>query len=355
MDSNKTPKGWFMPVESSTTEQNNQLTQRSLAFFPITIFGAIMGYAGLSLGLQQAHHQLGLSIHFFHAFALITTLLFIVFSMTYLIKIIQFPKTVIAEFNHPIALHFFPTFSISLLLLSLIYLDMAYDVSKIMWILGAILQLALLLFILNNWIHHEKWQITQMNPAWFIPVVGAIVVPLGAVHFVNLEIAWFFFSIGFVFWLILNSIVMYRLFFHTPMMRILEPTLFILIAPPSVGFIAYMTLNGLAGVDAFARILFYIALFLMLMLMTQMPRFIKIPFSLSWWAYTFPLAAFSLASFMMYEQLKFEIFSYLASLVLAILLALVIHLTIKTGLAIIHKKLCIPPQAIQPSPPTSEK
>ncbi|WP_321323323.1 SLAC1 anion channel family protein [Thiomicrorhabdus sp.] len=343
-----------MSEQQATTEQHSMPLERSSAFFPINIFGAIMGYAGLTLGLKQAHDLLGISISVFYTFALLSTILFIVFSITYLIKLVKYPKSVISEFDHPVSLHFFPTFSISLLLLSLIYLDMAYDVARVMWILGATLQFFLLLFILNNWIHHEKWQITHMNPAWFIPVVGAIVVPLGAVHFVDMEVAWFFFSIGLVFWIILNSIVMYRLFFHPPMMKVLEPTLFILIAPPSVGFISYMTLNGMVGVDEFARILYYIALFLMIMLFTQVPRFIKVPFALSWWAYTFPLAAFSLASFMMFEQLHKVFFSYVASLTLAVLFALIVHLTFKTIMAIKNKKMCVPPQ-VPASPQASEK
>ncbi|GAB6070278.1 SLAC1 anion channel family protein [Thiomicrorhabdus hydrogeniphila] len=340
--------------QPSTEEQNTRPVERSTAFFPITIFGAVMGFSGLTLSLKQAHELLGISIYIFYGFALLTTLVFVLFSIVYLIKLIKHPKSVIAEFNHPITLHFFPTFSISLLLLSLVYLDMNYDIARVMWFLGAIMQFLLLIFILNIWIHHEKWQITHMTPTWFMPVVGAIVVPLGAVHFVDMEVAWFFFSTGLVFWIILNSIVMYRLFFHPPIMKVLEPTLFILIAPPAVGFIAYMTLSGMAGVDEFAHILYYIALFLVIMLMVQTPRFIKVPFSISWWAYTFPLAAFSLASFIMFEQLHKVFFSYIASLTLAVLLALIVHLSIKTIMAIKNKKLCVPPQ-ITPSPETSPK
>ncbi|MEA1988363.1 MAG: SLAC1 anion channel family protein [Pseudomonadota bacterium] len=320
----------------SATENN------LLAYFPINLFGAIMGYSGLTLGLKSAHEQLGIPISIFYFSALLTTLLFIIISIGYLVKLVRHPKAVISEFNHPIALHFFPTFSISLLLLSLIFKEFAYDISQLMWVLGTLIQSGLLLFILNNWIHHEKWQITHMNPAWFIAVVGSILVPIGAVSFANVELGWFFFSIGLVFWIILNSIVMYRLFFHPPILKVLEPTLFILIAPPAVGFISYMSLEGMAGVNEFARILYYIALFLTILLLSQVPRFIKVPFSLAWWAYTFPIAAMTLASFIMYEQLEIKFFSYLASLLLSVLTALIVHLTFKTFLAIKHKKLCVP-------------
>ncbi|MFP3442800.1 hypothetical protein R0K18_34200, partial [Pantoea sp. SIMBA_133] len=76
----------------------------------------------------------------------------------------------------------------------------------------------------------------------------------------------------------------------------LLPTLFILIAPPAVGSISWFQLVG--EINAFGRILYYIALFLTLMLLTQTTRFIKLDFFLSWWAYSFPIAAITIASFL---------------------------------------------------------
>jgi len=321
-----------------------------LMYFPVNLFGAIMGFSGLTIAFQKAHEVLDIANEVFISFALLTSLLFSLIIIVYLVKVIKHPKAVIGEFNHPIALHFFPTFSISLLLLSLIFKDLAFEQARYMWILGTIIQFGLLLYILNSWIHHEKWQVTHMNPAWFIPVVGSIVVPLGAVHFASEELGWFFFSVGLLFWLILKSIVMYRLFFHPPMMKILEPTLFILIAPPSVGFISYMSLQGMAGVDEFARILYYSGLFLTMLLLSQLPRFIKVPFALSWWAYTFPLAAITIATFIMYEQLELVLFQYIAAFLLSVLAALIVHLTVKTLLAVKHKKLCVPPHV----PPSTQ-
>ncbi|WP_168188918.1 SLAC1 anion channel family protein [Thiomicrorhabdus sediminis] len=324
-----------------------QSDQPRLAFFPINLFGAIMGYCGLTLVAKEISDIFGFASQIFYALAFITTLFFTLISVIYMAKLIKHMKAVHNEFSHPVALHFFPTFSISLLLLSLIYKDIDFDLAQVLWTLGAVMQFGFLLMILNNWIHQEKWQITHMNPAWFIPVVGNIVVPIGAVNFAPLEVAWFFFSIGLIFWLILNSIVMYRLFFHPPMLKVLEPTLFILIAPPAVGFISYMNLQAMAGVDDFARILFYIALFMTVLLLSQLPRFIAVPFSLSWWAYTFPIAAMTLASFIMYEQLDMSFFAYIGFALLAMLIALVAHLTAKTLWAVKKQQLCVPPQPAQ--------
>ncbi len=327
---------------------DNTLSAR-LSYFPISLFGAIMGFSGLTLGFIKAHELLGLSPLFYQVLTLLTTLFFILITLTYLTKAFKYPAAVRQDLNHPIALHFFPTFSISLVLLSLLYKTSMPEMASLLWHLGAIIQFGLLLYIMNNWIHHEKWQITHMNPAWFIPVVGNILIPLGAPDFSHIELGWFFFSIGLIFWLILNSIVMYRLFFHPPLVKMLEPTLFILIAPPAVGFISYMTLTGHQGVDDFARVLYYIALFLTILLLSQATRFIRVPFALSWWAYTFPLGAITVASFIMYQHLHFMLFAILASFFLLLVSALVLHLTIKTLIAIKNKQLCV----AHPAPPAT--
>jgi len=314
-----------------------------LAYFPISLFGTIMGLSGLTLGFTQMNEIFGTSAFIHQALTAVTTLFFVLIALFYGIKIMKHPQAVRQEFDNPVALHFFPTFSISLVLLSLLYQTLLPELASALWHLGAIIQFGLLLYIMNSWIHHEKWQVTHMNPAWFIPVVGNILIPLGAPAFSFIEIGWFFFSIGLIFWLILNSIVMYRLFFHPPLAQILQPTLFILIAPPAIGFASYVALTEIQVLDNFARILYYIALFLTLLLLTQVRRFARLPFAPSWWAYTFPIAAITVASFMMYDFLQFNLFMYIAFFLLTVLSLLILLLTFKTLQAIKNKQLIVKP------------
>lgn len=317
-----------------------------LAYFPINLFGAIMGFSGLTLGALKLVQLNYLPPVFFSALAGFTFLLFTVITATYLLKTIKHPHEVKHDFDHPIAINFFPAFSISLILISLFIKEFHWEVASLLWHLGMMLHFILTIVILNSWLHHEKWQITHMNPAWFIPVVGNIIVPLGAVHFSHPEIGWFFFSIGLVFWILLFSLVVYRLFFHPPLMKILEPTLFILIAPPAVGFTSYLALNG-HNVDNFAKILFYIALFLTILLLSRVAQFIRVPFALSWWAYTFPIAAMILAGLEMYQQMPFSAYLWISIGLYIGLAILILHLLVKTLIAIKNKQLCKP----HPTPP----
>src|SRR5699024_9460562 len=145
------------------------------------------------------------------------------------------------------------------------------------------------LIILSRLIWKFSFQIEQFNPAWFIPIVGNLVVPLAGTAHVISDINWLFFSIGVFFSIIYMTIFFIKVFFHSLIPDKLLSTYFILMAPPAVGFISYMRLTG-SG-DAFALILFGIAFFIGLLLLFQIKRFISIPFFISWWAFLFPSAA----------------------------------------------------------------
>jgi tellurite resistance protein len=139
---------------------------------------------------------------------------------------------------------------------------------------------------------------------------------------------------------VLFAIIFYRVLFHNPLPGKLMPTFFILIAPPAVGFIAYMKLTG--ELDAFGRILYYSGLFLTLLLLTQAKRFSRLQFFLSWWAYSFPLAAITVATLVMYQKTAIPTFAALGLIFLGLLTIIVLFLLYKTFRAIGHHKICRP-------------
>lgn len=209
-----------------------------------------------------------------------------------------------------------------------------------MWAIASALHLSFTLVVMGRWIHHTHYTIQHANPAWFIPVVGNILVPIAGVRFAPVDISWFFFSVGLVFWLVLMTIVLYRLFFHEPLPLRLMPTLFILIAPPSVGFLAYVGLND--QLDGFARMLYFTGLFLTLLLASQAVRFLRLPFFISAWSYSFPMAAMTIATFEMGARSGQAFYTGLGWLLIAVLSALVALLSAKTLAAATQGKVCVP-------------
>ena len=320
----------------NTTEQ--PLTK--LKYFPAAFFSVVMGLTGLTLAWEKAAVVYGFSDTIARTLLIISALALLLIVMTYALKAKKYPAAVLEEFHHPIKMSFFPAFSISLILISIATLHLAHTLSLYLWAAGTLIHLGFTLYTLSQWIHHPKFKIAHSTPAWFIPVVGNILVPIAGVDHGFVELSWFFFSIGIIYWIILKTLIFNRMFFHEPLPQKLLPTLFILIAPHAVGFISYVKLNG--AVDNFAHILFYAAIFLVLLLVVQLPKFSRIKFFMSWWAYSFPLAASTIATLVMYQHNPTPTFQYLSLLLLAACSLVVTLLFIRTLRAIMQNEICIP-------------
>jgi tellurite resistance protein len=320
------------------SDQTNKETR--LRFFPISFFAMVMGLTGLSIAWQKAEITYGLQLKMSEALLALAAISFLLLLVLYLNKLFRHLDAVRKELAHPVQLNFFPTLSISLILLGTAALHQWPAIAGILWVIGTVLHLLFTLYVMSVWIHHEHFEIYHFNPAWFIPVVGNALVPIAGVPLGFVEVSWFFFSIGMLFWLVLLAIIMYRVLFHQPLDSRLMPTFFILIAPPAIGFLAYVQLTG--SIDAFARFLYYSGLFLTLLLVTQVARFVRIEFYLSWWAYSFPLAAITIASLVMYERTGLVTFAATGWALLSFVTLVVVYLLYRTALAVGGRKICVP-------------
>jgi tellurite resistance protein len=318
---------------------NSDNSQCKLKNFPVSFFSVILGMAGFTIASQKISDLFGITSFFSNYLLFITLFLFILISCFYLIKLIRFNDYVKEEFNHPTKLNFFPTFSISLLLISVAFLPVNMFISKYFWIIGTIIHFIFTIKIISVWIYHTKFEINHISPVWFIPAVGNILVPVSGVSHFLPEISWFFFSIGFIFWVILLVIFLNKIIFYHPLPDKLLPTMFILIAPPAVGFISLVKLTN--EINDFSKILYYFSLFLFLLLLSQIKIFFKIKYYLSWWAYSFPLAAINIASILMYVKTQLIFFKYISAGLFFLLFWVIVLLFLKTIKAISAGSICV--------------
>lgn len=311
-----------------------------LAYFPVGLFTSVMGLCGLSLAYQRFEQVFGLGFGISTNLLIISYAVFAMVSAAYFQKFVKYTKQVVDEFKHPVKVCFFPAISISMLLLSAGTVDRLYEMAQYLWIAGSALQIVFTTVILSRWMNHNN-EIVHLNPAWFIPVVGTIVVPIAGVEIAHREFAWFFFSIGLFFWLILFSVIFYRIIFQRQLLPQLMPTLFILVAPPSLAFISYTKITG--EMDSFARILLYIALFIVILLFSMAKKFTKINFFISWWAYTFPMCAVTIATTIAFTFTGLPFFFWLAAMLLMVTTLIVVLVVIKTINAFWRNNtICIP-------------
>jgi len=307
--------------------------------FPISFLAVALGLTGFTLAYQKAEQLLMLPFKLSEYLLYFSIFVFALISLIYAVKIIRYPKEAIKEFNHPIKLNFYPIIAKIFLILSIVYLGINMIISKYLWWAGVIVQSVFTIIILSAWVRHTKFEIHHINPSWFIPVVGCIMIPIAGVQHFARELSWFFFSIGFFWWIILTVIVLYRVIFHNPIAQKLVPTMFILFAPPVIGFISLTKLNGAAS--PFADMMYYFGAFLFLLIIFQIDIFFKLKFFLSWWAYSFPLDALAIGTLLMYHETGLNFFKVSSWIIFVLLNAVILMLVIVTIRAIIKKRICI--------------
>jgi tellurite resistance protein len=337
----KAPAGTSTPAHLSGDEPQGS----RLSYLPISFFAMVMGLAGLTIAWAKAGHVLGLDPGVALGLLVATTITFAALLGLYAAKFVLHRHEVIAELGHPVKISFFPTIAISFLLLAIATLAVDTGSASTLiargeWLLGTVLLFGATLHILSLWMHHDRFRVHHLNPAWFIPAVGNVVVPVAGVPLGYIEISWFFFSIGIVLWIVLLTLVLYRMFFHDPIEARLLPSLFILIAPPAVGFIALTRLQG--ELDADGRVLYFFGLFMAFVVLSQARRFVRLPFGLPAWAYSFPLAAITIATLLMYELTDVDAYRWLGVAFLVLLNVVVTALLVRTFVAVRNRQICVP-------------
>ena len=262
---------------------------------PVNLFASVMGVAGLSIAWRFASHAFGISLLISDVAGGLAVLLFVLLGVGYLVKAIKYPDAVVGEFRHPVAGNFFGTITIAILLISSIVAQLHQASAVVMWSIGTISTLGLC-FVIASRLTQGQVDPAHAVPAWFIPGVATLDIavaggsmPMPWAHEVNL----FALSIGAMIALLFFIMIMARMIHHDPLPVHMVPSLVILMAPCEVGFLGYTNFTG--RVDAFAGLLFYFGLFIFLVLAPKVFRK-EIPFSTSWWAVSFPLAALTSAA-----------------------------------------------------------
>lgn len=310
---------------------------------PIAFFTATMSLSGFTIAWEEVFNIFGLPKYITLVLATICFFIFIYLSALYLRKILKKPKDCKAEFNHYVKSNFLAAISTTLLLLSIVFLNFpeyksTINLSKALWFFGGSSHLYITLKIISNWIQKDL-EIKHITPTWFIPITGNMIAAIASAQHSTTELAWFFFSIGLVLWVVILTTFFYRIIFHHPIPNRLLPTLFILIAPPSAGALAWFNITD--QIDFFYRILFYFALFLSALLIFQYKLFLNIRFYLSWWAYSFPIAALTTACLVLYSETEKTAILILSLFWIAVLTIIVAILSYKTIKEVVQNELHI--------------
>lgn len=280
--------------------------------FPIMFFAVIMGLGGLNIAYEKLNSVLDISQIIFDILRILTSGIFVVICGIYLMKMLKFNQNVRSEFTNVDKIDFFAAIPISLLLLAILWSDTPI-LHDLLFYSGTAILTFMTFYVISFWIN-KNIEIKHSNPAWFIPIVGNSIVIIAAER-VEAWL-WYYFSVAIFFYFILFGIIFYRILFHDQLASKFMPTLFIMIAPPAIGFLDVVKLEGF---NSFAVILLNLAIFFGLLVIFMYKNFLKLKFFLSWWAFIFPTAALSIACLKAYEITQDAFFLYLGEFIFVLL------------------------------------
>lgn len=306
--------------------------------FPIMFYAVVMVLGGLCVAYESLNKLLKFSQSVGFVLNVFTSVIFAFISFIYIIKIIKFPNEVRAELNHPIKINFFAAFAISLLLLAIVFKNNASAHFGLFYT-GLVAQTFMSFYVVASWINRNL-EIKHSNPAWFIPIVGNLLVITAAQG--KDSYLWFYFSFALFFYIVLFSIIFYRILFCDQLPAKFMPTLFIFIAPPSVAFIDYIKLTG--NFNEFSMFFLSLAIFFGILVLFMYKNFLKLKFFLSWWAFTFPTAALCIALIKAYELTEHKGFLWGGLAAFIGLCALITSVAFYTIKSIKNNDICVAEQ-----------
>ena len=268
----------------------------SVRNLPIGLFGAVMGLVGLGLSARATATVLpGLlraPAYFTELWVALGTLLFLVITPLYLVKLVRFPEVVKAEFWSPVTLGFCGALPVGMSLVAGGIAPYLPAAGHVLWWASFALLIAFQIFTFYRWLSGGI-ELAELNAGWLIMMVGGIVLPGPALALGLAEAARFTFGVSATVAPILMALLLYRAAFGPPLPEPLRPSWFILLVPPSLVYA-----NGVALYQGafFLENLYFFGLVLGVALLAYARGFVRWGFATSWWAFTFPLDALAYAA-----------------------------------------------------------
>ncbi len=302
-------------------------TSAPLKFLAPNWFSVVMGLAGLALAWLAAEPVLGSSATgvalVLGAVALLVCVALLVLSIQ---RASRFPQALAEDLRHPVRHGFVAALPVAVLLLVTLASRLALDGLWLhaLWWAAALGQLWATVWVMQRWLVAAPAASTpptsaaaeslqgliqgaalspprapvatppafwpSVTPVLFIPVVGNVVAPLAGLALGHNVWSAAQFGIGALLWPVVLGLLLVRRAVQGPLPERLLATWFISISPPSVIGLVLLTWSApLAVVAAF----WGVALFFLLWVGRIAQQAVDQPFALTWWAVSFPLAAFT--------------------------------------------------------------
>jgi len=289
---------------------------------PLPIAGLMLGLAGLGnlVGSYGGHYRIIAGI----MAGLIALLL--------IGRILTDYSNVSKELKHPILGSVALCFPMGLMILSTYILSWSAQLALSTWYLGLALHILLLIkFSLNLF---EELDIKKVFPSYFIVYVGIVVGSVTAPAFNHIQLGQYLFYFGFISYLILLPIILYRVVKVKNIKNPALPTITIFTAPAGLCLAGYMNVFPQKNI-MFLGCLVTITLISVLSVILYLPKMISVGFFPSFSAFTFPFVittiGLKLSTNFLISNYSVNFLNYPVKILEILSISLVLFVTVKYG------------------------
>ena len=308
----------------------DMVRQMSVAWFSFNLATSAVILASFAVYTLTRYEIL---LSFSRSLAYLNTMAFAVIVVMFILRLVLSPRATLGMFLDPVRGPFTATISIAVMLLALDWSVVlkSFGVAAGFFYAGLVLHTLITLVTLYSLVMHPGIEVAAMNPGWYMPAVGNVLVPyIGSLlsragYGLPASLLGAYLGSGVIFWMALFTIWLYRSIFHHPPPARLLGAAWINLAPPAVIPLAYEALlgftppefrrivhGGAAGAasklaGSFFSFFYYtfwgLDLFLLalvaLMTLAYLARG-EAEFAESWWALVFPQAAYAISTVHLY-------------------------------------------------------
>lgn len=258
-------------------------------------------------------------------------------------KIAAEPKAITEGFENPVIASVTPTLSMGIMLLSTYLKPYNPMVAFGGWIFGLIIHAVLIFYFTKKYI--LTFNIRKVFPSYFVVYVGIVVASVTAPAYGLANWGQGIFWFGFVAYLILLPIVLYRVFKIKEVPEAALPTFAIFAAPASLLVAGY--LNSFQQKNTILLVFLAALSFISVVsVLLYMPRLLKLQFYPSYSAFTFPLVISAIAMkgtnlFLMKTNAAIGEFNYLVKLLEGSAVLIVLYVLFRYVIFLLPKKTMV--------------
>lgn len=262
----------------------------SRAPLPASFFGMVLGFSGLGQAWRVAVSLWGMPHEIGEGLLLLATLVWLALLVSYILQAVRNPAVVRSEFQHPVQGSTPALLAVATLLISLAALPYSRPLAYFLAAAGIGWHLAFSLWHTGN-----LWQggrdALDTAPTLYLPTVAGNFTSAAALGGLgHADWGWLFLGAGVFSWLALESLIIQRLWHPKALPTPQRPLLGIQFAPPVVCAMAWLLLSP-GSTDHWLLMLWGYGLFQLLLGIRLGSWLGAQPFSPSYWAYTFGVAA----------------------------------------------------------------